>query len=61
MANDRPETPRTQTSAPVEPPRTTRDAGAEGQEEERRQPRRADEEVRGDRMPAGADEPGAGM
>jgi hypothetical protein len=61
MATDKPEMPHTQTSAPSEDRRTTkdlpprRDAGSEGGA-----PRQAEPE-RHERMPAGADEPGAGL
>lgn len=68
MANPRPEMPHTQTSAPVKPARTTQEPSAQpparGDEEERSPARRGDTDeraVRGDRMPAGADEPGAGL
>ena len=68
MANDRPEMPHAQTSAPVEPARTTQEPSPQpprrtDQEERSPARREAEEEgaVRGDRMPAGADEPGAGL
>ncbi|BDG01357.1 hypothetical protein [Anaeromyxobacter oryzae] len=63
MATDKPEMPRTQTSAPVKPPRTTRDVTPAGEPEAERTPGRkaGDELARGDRMPMGADEPGAGL
>ncbi len=63
MANDRPEMPHTQTSAPVKPPDTTRDEPERKADEGRAPARQAsdEDEVRGDRMPAGADEPGAGI
>ncbi len=69
MPNERPEMPHTQTSAPAEPPDTTRDvperedAAERTRRAEAERTRRAGEErdVRGDRMPAGADEPGAGI
>ncbi len=64
MPSHHPEMPRTQTSAPVEDPSTTQDAAVPGGEDAGRTPeRRAGDEsgTRGDRMPAGADEPGAGL
>lgn len=54
---------RTPASAPVEPARRE-DGGSrpEGPEADERRPRRAgDASARGDRMPMGADEPGAGL
>ncbi len=64
MANSNadPEMPRTQTSAPVKPPRTTEEASPRD-DVEGAPARRAgeDDSVRGDRMPKGADEPGAGL
>jgi hypothetical protein len=62
MAMD-PDMPRTQTSAPVRPPRTTEDAPRREPDTEKRPPREAGEDpgVGGDRMPKGADEPGAGL
>jgi len=61
MASENPEMPRTQTSAPVKPARTTKDAPEK--ESEEAPPRQAGDERgdRGDRMPKGADEPGAGL
>ncbi len=61
--DDRREMPHTQTSAPVRPPQTTRDVTTGEAEEERTPARHAGDESgrRGDRMPAGADEPGAGL
>ncbi len=66
MANEGGERPRTQTSAPVKPARTTEDVPAPRRDapEERMPARRAaddDTGVGGDRMPKGADEPGAGL
>jgi hypothetical protein len=60
MATD-PEMPRTQTSAPTKPASTTEDVPAERRNagSEREPSREAGE--RGDRMPKGADEPGAGL
>ena len=57
------ETPRSQTSAPVKPPRTTEEVFPRQDDAEREPGRKAgdDEAVRGDRMPRGADEPGAGL
>ena len=62
MAID-PDMPRTQTSAPVRPPRTTEDAPRREPDTEKRPSREAGEDpgVGGDRMPKGADEPGAGL
>jgi hypothetical protein len=62
MPNEK--TPRTQTSAPVEPAETTEDVprrAAEGQPWPPRHQHTPDEAVRGDEMPMGADEPGAGL
>ncbi len=65
MAQRDPEMPATQTSAPVKPARTTEDVttppdrGDSGQAPRREASQEG--EVRGDRMPAGADEPGAGL
>jgi hypothetical protein len=55
------ETPHTRTGAPGRPPDATRDAAGEAGEG-RAPARRAGDDTgsRGDRMPAGADEPGAG-
>ncbi len=63
MATNEPERPRTQTSAPVQPPRTTRDVAPDREGRAERSPSRqaGDEQARGDRMPKGADEPGAGL
>ncbi len=65
MANPNadPEMPRTQTSAPVKPPRTTEEVFPRDEDAEGTPARRAgdDDSVRGDRMPKGADEPGAGL
>jgi hypothetical protein len=62
MAKDKQGMPRTQTSAPVKPPNTTEDAAARRDEEEERRREAGDEAaVRGDRMPKGGDEPGAGL
>jgi hypothetical protein len=61
MANEKQENPRTQPSAPVKAPSTTNDPS---EPESERMPRReaGDESgTRGDRMPKGADEPGAGL
>jgi hypothetical protein len=59
---NRPEMPRTQTSAPVEPPGTTRDVSRREEDDAAaRNAREQGEGVRGDRMPRGADEPGAGL
>lgn len=62
MAID-PEMPRTRTSAPVKPSRTTEDAPRREPDTERAPRRQADDDpgVGGDRMPKGADEPGAGL
>lgn len=62
MAID-PEMPRTQTSAPVKPARTTEDVPRREPDTERRARREAGDDpgVGGDRMPKGADEPGAGL
>ncbi len=61
MASEKPETPHTQTSAPVKPARTTQDVADPLRE--KAPPRQAGDERgdRGDRMPKGADEPGAGL
>ena len=61
MASENPERPRTQTSAPFKPARTTKDVP--DPEREEAPPRQAGDERgdRGDRMPMGADEPGAGL
>jgi hypothetical protein len=61
MAKDKQGMPHTQTSAPVKPPRTTEDPAARRDEAEERRREAGDEGVRGDRMPRGADEPGAGL
>ena len=68
MATREPEIPHTQTSAPVEAPGTTEDATAgrrqQGAPAEERWPaaERGDPTgERADRMPRGADEPGAGL
>jgi hypothetical protein len=62
MAKDKQGMPHTQTSAPVKPPRTTEDPAARRDEaEERRREARDEAAVRGDRMPKGGDEPGAGL
>lgn len=58
-----PEIPHPQTSAPVEPVRTTEDPFPRDDAEERKPRREAGDASgeRGDRMPRGADEPGAGL
>lgn len=60
-----PERPRTQTSAPSKPAHTTEDVPASRREPdaERTTTHRAGDDpgVGGDRMPKGADEPGAGL
>ncbi len=63
MASDKPEIPRTQTSAPARPAGTTKDVPAREPERERAPSRHAsdDPDVGGDRIPKGADEPGAGL
>jgi hypothetical protein len=63
MPTDRRSMPRTRTSAPVEPPRTTKDPTEHEGEESGSSTRQAGDERgdRGDRMPRGADEPGAGL
>jgi hypothetical protein len=65
MATKEPGTPRSQTSAPVERPSTTRDPRSLRDPDDRRTPSRGaggdDPDVGGDRMPKGADEPGAGL
>ena len=69
MARDRRGMPRTQTSAPAQPRRTAQEPSdrpppTAPRIDERPPARReaGDEgEVRGDRMPPGADEPGAGL
>lgn len=65
MPTENPETPRTQTSAPVKPADTTRDAPAPQRDPDAdRTPARHagdDPGVGGDRMPKGFDEPGAGI
>lgn len=62
MPHDKPDMPHTQTSAPVEPPETAEDVASRREPDAGRPPRQAgDESGRGDRMPKGADEPGAGM
>jgi hypothetical protein len=62
MPKRNPEMPHTQTSAPVEPPETTEDPVRRRDPDDGRASRRADEEMgREERMPRGADEPGAGM
>jgi hypothetical protein len=56
--------PRTQTSAPVKPAETTEDVPRRSTAQEPWPPRHQhtpDEAVRGDEMPTGADEPGAGL
>ena len=63
MPKHEPEMPHTQTSAPVAPARTTEDVPPR-EDEEQRPPRREAGDAsgeRGDRMPKGADEPGAGL
>jgi hypothetical protein len=62
MAID-PDMPRTQTSAPVKPSRTTEDAPRRDPDTERAPRRHAEDDpgVGGDRIPKGADEPGAGL
>jgi hypothetical protein len=52
--------PHTQTSAPTQPPETTQDAPRREAGSEQAPSREADRD-RGDRMPIGADEPGAGL
>jgi hypothetical protein len=59
MAVD-PEMPHTQTSAPAQSPGTTEDVPKREAGTERAPPREAEGE-RGDRMPLGGDEPGAGL
>jgi hypothetical protein len=64
MTSPREEIPHTQTSAPVEPPQTAQDVVPRREEEDGR--KRAREATgpdagSGGTMPAGADEPGAGM
>jgi hypothetical protein len=63
MPTERRNLPRTQTSAPVEPPGTTKEPTDQDAEERRSPTRQAGDERgdRGDRMPKGADEPGAGL
>jgi hypothetical protein len=62
MPTEKPEMPHTQTSAPVKPPETTKDVVPEHDPDEGWPTRHAgDEQARGDRMPLGADEPGAGL
>jgi hypothetical protein len=65
MASKKPDMPRTQTSAPVKPPRTTEDAtGRRRDPDEGEWPSRGAGDPggdHGDRMPRGADEPGAGL
>jgi hypothetical protein len=64
MENEKPEMPRTQPSAPVKPPSTTEDAPRRDASDEGSRPPRqgtTESDVRGDEMPAGADEPGAGL
>lgn len=65
MATFDPEVPRTQTSAPSKPARTTEDVPASRRDPgaERPSTRQAGDDtgVGGDRMPKGADEPGAGL
>jgi hypothetical protein len=63
MARRDEEMPRTQTSAPVQPARTTADPAARDEPGADRAPHEAGDERgdRGDRMPKGADEPGAGL
>lgn len=63
MAID-PEMPHTQTSAPTKPPQTTEDVPGSSRREadtEQSPAREEEEHERGDRMPRGADEPGAGL
>jgi hypothetical protein len=55
-----PEMPHTQTSAPTQPPETTQDVPRREAGSEQAPSREADRD-RGDRMPIGADEPGAGL
>jgi hypothetical protein len=63
MAKEKRGIPRTQTSAPVKSPGTTEDPAAARRDdvEERRREAREEAAVRGDRMPKGGDEPGAGL
>lgn len=56
------EMPSSQTSAPVKPPDTTEEVRRDVAREEDGSPTFVEgDEVRGDRMPRGADEPGAGL
>jgi hypothetical protein len=60
----KPEMPHTQTSAPVKPPSTTEDVPARRSQPDEDRPARREaggEAVKGDEMPEGADEPGAGL
>jgi hypothetical protein len=66
MAGTEPEMPHTQTSAPVKPARTTEDGAVPRREppDDAEAPRRGGGDEtgeHGDRMPKGADEPGAGL
>lgn len=65
MATERHGRPHTQTSAPVKPARTTEEVPARRRDadEDRKPSRQASEDfgVGGDRIPKGADEPGAGL
>jgi hypothetical protein len=61
MASDKPGMPSTPTSAPDSPAGTTRDAPERRAEKVEETPRREADAERGDRMPRGADEPGAGL
>jgi hypothetical protein len=64
MPTENPEMPHTQTSAPVKPASTTKDAPAPRRDpRDDTTPRQAGDDtgVGGDRMPKGWDEPGAGL
>jgi hypothetical protein len=65
MAEEKRDMPRTQTSAPVKPPRTTTEPPQpdldEGEAPSRRHHVSDESDAGGDQMPKGFDEPGAGI